>query len=89
MILSNLIVWVVRPDAEEDAMRAVLRRLGRPASRGTVEDNAAFVVGCVVLTAVACIAVWLYHATRPAARVGAFINGRRARPARKGAPQWR
>jgi hypothetical protein len=89
MTLSNLIVWVVRPDAEQDALRAVLRRLGRPASRGLLEDHGAFIIGCVVLTAVACIAAWLWYSTRPAAPPQAFVNGRRARPARKGAPQWR
>jgi hypothetical protein len=78
-MMRSLIVWVVRPDAEQDALRAVLRRLGRPAARGLLEDNATFLIGCVVLTAIACIAVWLHYATRPAAT---WTNARRRKEAR-------
>jgi hypothetical protein len=90
-MMRTLIVFVTpRPDAEQDALRAVLRRLGRPVGHGLLEDHGTFLIGCVAAVVCAGIAVWLWYTSRPAARVGAHINGPHARPrVRKGVPSWR
>jgi hypothetical protein len=79
-MMRTLIVFIPRPDAEQDPLRAVLRRMGHPPSWGVLEDHGAFLIGCVVMTAVACVATWLHYKTRADAR---WVNGRHARPARK------
>jgi hypothetical protein len=77
-MIRQLIVWVV-PAAAEDPLRSVLKRLGRPAARGP-EEFATFLVGCAALAAVACVAVWLYWATRAD---GVWTNARRRKAVRR------